>query len=47
MVYELLFSATGRSAKVADIIAAEFEGEKTRLDLSDPALPAGDYSFTR
>ena len=47
MIYELLFSATGRSAKVADIIAAEFEGGKTRLDFSDPALSAGDYSFTR
>ena len=47
MIYELLFSATGRSAKVADIIAAEFEGGKTRLDLTDPALSAGDYSFTR
>ena len=40
MMYELVFSATGRTAKIADILGGGFEGEKHRLDLSDPRMAA-------
>lgn len=38
MIYELLFSATGRSEKILNTISQNFDGEKIRVDLSDPNL---------
>ncbi len=33
-LYEIVFSATGRTQRVTDIVSSVFEGEKTKLDLS-------------
>ncbi len=46
MIYELVFSATGRTEKVLDIISGRFEGEKTRLDLSATDFAGDKYSIT-
>ncbi|MBQ7006255.1 MAG: 4Fe-4S binding protein [Oscillospiraceae bacterium] len=34
MIYELLFSATGRSKKILDTVSGQWSGEKTLVDLS-------------
>lgn len=47
MIYQLLFSATGRSKKVMDIIAGQWEGEKIEIDLSDPDFDEKKYNFTK
>lgn len=46
MIYELLFSATGRSKKVLEIFSPRWDGEKHRIDLSDTAFDRGEYNFT-
>ncbi|MBQ8604178.1 MAG: 4Fe-4S binding protein [Oscillospiraceae bacterium] len=46
MIYELLFSATGRTEKVLDIISGRWEGEKIRLDLSSPEFDGSRYNIT-
>ena len=35
MIYELVFSATGRTENVLDIFSVRWAGEKIRIDLSD------------
>lgn len=35
-IYEIVFSATGRTQIVTDIISSVFEGDKTKLDISSP-----------
>lgn len=44
MIYELVFSATGRSAKVADLIGEGFGGRRQRIDLSAQQMES--QSFT-
>ena len=46
MIYELVFSATGRTEKVLDVISGRWDGEKTRIDLSDPKLEGSRYNIT-
>ncbi len=46
MIYELLFSATGRTEKVLDIVSGSWTGEKQRLDLSDPDFDGSRYNIT-
>lgn len=46
MIYELLFSRTGRAENVLKILSDEFRGEKCRIDLSDPNLDGDKYSIT-
>lgn len=46
MIYELLFSATGRSKNVLEIFSPRWDGEKQRIDLSDTAFDRGEYNFT-
>lgn len=43
MIYELVFSATGRSAKVADLIGEVFGDERQRIDLSDRQMEAHSF----
>lgn len=45
MIYELLFSATGRTEKVLDIVSGQWEEEKERMDLSDTNLDLTKYNF--
>lgn len=46
MIYELIFSATGRTEKVLDIISGRFDGEKTRIDMSAPDFDGSRYNIT-
>ena len=46
MIYELVFSATGRTQKALDIISDVWKEEKTVLDLSLREL-TGTYAFTK
>ena len=46
MIYELVFSATGRTEKVLDIFSAQWAGEKIRIDLSDVNFGREKYNFT-
>ena len=46
MIYELVFSATGRTEKVLDIFSARWDGEKIRIDLSDVNFDREKYIFT-
>lgn len=39
-LYEIVFSATGRTQKIADIISSEFENEIVKIDLSKVNLRA-------
>ena len=46
MIYELVFSATGRSRNVLDIFAAAWTEDKKVVDLSDTAFDRAEYNFT-
>ena len=46
MIYELVFSATGRTENVLDIFSARWDGEKIRIDLSDVNFDREKYNFT-
>jgi len=46
MIYELLFSATGRTKKVLDIFSARWSEDKVRIDLSDVNFDRRKYNFT-
>lgn len=46
MIYELLFSATGRTKKVLDIFGARWDENKVRIDLSDVNFDREKYNFT-
>lgn len=46
MIYELLFSATGRTKNVLDIFSARWNEEKARIDLSDVKFDRTKYNFT-
>ena len=46
MIYEILFSATGRTEKVLNIISKKWSGEKVRIDLSNPHLNVSEYNIT-
>ncbi|MBR4035147.1 MAG: 4Fe-4S binding protein [Oscillospiraceae bacterium] len=46
MIYELVFSATGRTEKLLDIFSARWTEQKVRIDLSDINLDTGKYVFT-
>ena len=46
MIYELVFSATGRTKNVLDSFSARWAGEKIRIDLSDVNFNRGKYNFT-
>lgn len=46
MIYELVFSATGRTEKVLDIISGRFDGERTRIDLSATDFDYDKYNIT-
>ncbi len=46
MIYELLFSATGRTEKVLNIFSAQWTEEKVRIDLSDVKFDRRKYNFT-
>ena len=45
MMYEMLFSATGRSEKVMNILSEEWIVPKVRVDLSDRNLDADKYKI--
>lgn len=47
MIYELVFSATGRTEAVMEHITGQFPGEKIRVDLSSPGLDGSDIVFSR
>ena len=47
MIYEILFSATGRTEKVLNIISEKWSGEKVRIDLSDPHMDESKYNITK
>lgn len=46
MIYELLFSATGRTENVLNIFSARWTEEKVRIDLSDVNFDRSQYNFT-
>jgi len=46
MIYELLFSATGRSEKVMNIISSRWDEDKTRIDLSSQDMAGDIYNIT-
>ncbi len=46
MIYELLFSATGRTKNVLDIFSARWSEDKVRIDLSDVKFDRTKYNFT-
>lgn len=46
-IYEITFSATGRSQKVADIISSAFSKEKQQLDLSNYATKDNKYTLSK
>ena len=46
MMYELLFSATGRTEKVLDIVSGQWNEKKERIDLSDINFDRERYDFT-
>ena len=46
MIYELLFSATGRTKNMLDIFSAQWTEEKVRIDLSDLNFDRTKYNFT-
>ncbi len=46
MVYELLFSATGRTENVLDIFSARWSEDRIRADLSDVNFDRTKYNFT-
>lgn len=46
MIYELLFSATGRTENVLDIFSARWSEDKTRIDLADVNFDRTKYNFT-
>ena len=46
-IYEITFSATGRTQKVTDIISSVFEGDKTRVDISNPNFKDKIYEISQ
>lgn len=46
-IYEITFSATGRTQKVTDIISSVFEGDKTRIDISNPNFKDKIYEISQ
>ena len=46
MIYDLIFSATGRSKRIRDAVGSEFGQERKLLDLSAADFSAGDITFT-
>lgn len=47
MIYELLFSATGRTQKVLDIFSNQWKEDKERIDLFDFSFDHTKYSFNK
>ncbi|MBE6867060.1 MAG: hypothetical protein E7492_08935 [Ruminococcaceae bacterium] len=46
MIYEILFSSTGRAEKILNIISNNWDEEKTRIDLSDKNFNGSNYTFS-
>lgn len=46
-IYEIVFSATGRTQKVVDIISSVFSGEKTKIDLSNYNTKDKNYDLSK
>ena len=46
MLYELVFSATGRTEKLLEVFSARWTEEKVRIDLTDVNCDLSAYNFT-